>query len=900
MAKRKERRHNLIIPLLIILCMMVAMQLYTSRLINSIAVANIREIGADKLASVAAKLNNYLDKTQSALWVTADTVDYMVRNGSTAAQIEDYIVEETQNQSAQFDENYTGFYGYINGEYVDGLRWQPPEGYDPLKRDWYGMAVEAGGESTIVPPYIDAQTNDVVISICRQLSDKRNVMALDVTMNRIQDIVEELKIKEKGYGFIVDPTGMIIAHQDESRKGSYLTQTEEDQAFMALVNRTETGNFETKLNGRQCTVFVNRIINQWYLVIAISNAELYAEVWQQMVVNVLICFVIFVLIAFFYYYGYRNEQNYARRMEEMKMEEQQQAYETRMLKLAKEAADQSNKAKSDFLAEMSHEIRTPINAVLGMNEMIMRESGAALEAGAAQPARASFADISRYAANIESAGNNLLSIINDILDFSKIEAGKLEIVPADYKLSSVLNDLSNMVVFRARSKGLEFRVDVDGSLPDGLYGDELRVRQVITNLLSNAVKYTEAGSVLLGVRGGQERRTDAGDVIDLVISVQDTGIGIRKEDLDKLFDKFIRVDLTRNSTIEGTGLGLAITRRLLLLMDGSVEVSSVYGQGSTFTVTIPQRIVSREPVGNFRERFEKSIHESRARVESFHAPDARILIVDDTRMNLAVVTGLLKHTRVKADTADSGAEAIRLAEGTVYDLILMDQRMPEMDGTQAMRRIRERGANRQTPVICVTADAVSGAREKYMRAGFTDYLTKPIDGQALEKVLIRYLPAEKVTLVQPDRPPVEGAAAGAADLATLRAAGINPDEGLAHCQGDMAFYRSLLLEYEHAATERAQALEAHFAARDWKNYGIQVHALKSTSGTIGAAALAEAAQRLEVAASEGAEAVIQRDHGAVLDRYRATVEAIRRVSAGQTEWVAAADSDIIEFMPEEE
>ena len=244
----RKRRNKQLVPLLIILGLMVFMVLYTTRVIQDVAVSNIQEVGEDKISSVAAQLDNYLERTRSALWVTADTVDFMLRSGSTTAQIEDYIVEETTKQARQFDENYTGFYAYIRGEYLDGLRWRPPEGYDPVQRDWYKLGILAGGEATIVPPYVDAQTNDVVISICRQLSDSRDVMALDVKMDRIQEMMEALQIKNKGYGFIVDDTGMIIAHQDEELKGSNIGRTNEQRRFLEGIQRTRNGSFETTLD----------------------------------------------------------------------------------------------------------------------------------------------------------------------------------------------------------------------------------------------------------------------------------------------------------------------------------------------------------------------------------------------------------------------------------------------------------------------------------------------------------------------------------------------------------------------------------------------------------------------------------------------------------------------------
>jgi signal transduction histidine kinase/ActR/RegA family two-component response regulator len=407
-------------------------------------------------------------------------------------------------------------------------------------------------------------------------------------------------------------------------------------------------------------------------------------------------------------------------------------------------AESANRAKSDFLSNMSHEIRTPINAVLGMNEMIMREScqpDTTIMQGE-ERVKEVFKEVSKYSRDIESAGNSLLSIVNDILDFSKIEAGRLEIVNNDYKLSSVLNDVSNMIYFKAKAKNLGFFIEVDENIPDTLCGDELRIRQVMLNLLGNAVKYTREGSARLIVK--QERLKD--NRINLVISVRDTGIGIKENDIPKLFNKFQRVDLEKNSTVEGTGLGLAITKNLVDMMGGNISVESVYGLGSNFTVKIPQTYTYAESIGDFRAKFEKNMEKRSSYRESFKAPDARILVVDDTQVNLVVVSGLLKNTEIKIDTALSGPDAIEKAIDEKYDVILMDQRMPGMDGTEAMNRIKNEqgGVNSKTPFICLTADAISGARERYLSEGFVDYLTKPMDYRVLEAMLIRYLPETKV------------------------------------------------------------------------------------------------------------------------------------------------------------
>ena len=589
-------------------------------------------------------------------------------------------------------------------------------------------------------------------------------------------------------------------------------------------------------------------------------------------------------------------------------------YETVKTKIkqdnALEEARRANEAKTDFLANTSHEIRTPINAVLGMNEMILRESAKAEKLSGASPMayHEAFRKIRNYAGNVDSAGSNLLAIINDILDFTKIEEGKMDIVEVEYRLSTVVNDVSNMIYFKAKEKKLAFTTDVDESLPDLLYGDVVRVRQVITNILNNAVKYTDEGSVSLKIAGNRREKTsDARPVIELIVSVTDTGIGISGENLGKLFGKFERVDLERNSTKEGTGLGLAISKMLLEMMGGDIRVESTYGVGSTFTVVIPQKVLSEEPVGNFKEKFEKALGEKKAYHESFRAPEARLLIVDDTNMNLLVATEFLQDTLVGIDTASSGREAVKLALQNKYDVILMDQRMPEMDGEETFREIRSHrdGPNIDTPVICMTADAVVGARERYLSKGFNDYLTKPIDSTYLEMMLKKYIPAEKIETVTEEE---EDSQAGKqpeerieSPFVILDSSGINTARGLANCGGDDEFYHTILLEYLRGADEKKEDLEKFLAAGDFQNYGILIHSLKSTSAMIGAEAPCKLAQALEAAAKDGNGDYVRSNHGAFLDQYDATLGAIKKavpLEDGTEEYEIDADG-IMEFFPED-
>lgn len=568
---------------------------------------------------------------------------------------------------------------------------------------------------------------------------------------------------------------------------------------------------------------------------------------------------------------------------------------------ALEAARLASEAKTDFLANTSHEIRTPINAVLGMNEMIMRETDKMdkIPENDTRAFRDAAKKIRNYSGNVDSAGSNLLAIINDILDFTNIEEGRLDIVPTEYQLSSVLNDVSNMIFFKAKQKNLMFITDVDETLPDNLYGDVVRVRQVITNILNNAVKYTDEGSVSLSVKGIMtDREEDGRPVIELAVCVTDTGIGISEENIGKLFGKFERVDLEKNSTKEGTGLGLAITKRLLEMMGGDVTVKSVYGEGSSFTVTIPQGVISEEPIGNFKEKFEKALGAKKTYHESFKAPDAKVLIVDDTKMNLIVATEFLKDTEVAIDTAESGREAVALSLKTKYDVILMDQRMPEMDGVETLNEIRSHkdGPNIDTPVICLTADAVVGARNRYLAKGFNDYLTKPIDSIYLETMLKKYIPDGKIKLVEICEKTDPAVANDSLMYEKLRDAGVDTDAGIRNCS-DEALYRTILSEYLRSSDEKIYGLKTALDGEDMKNYAVLIHAVKSTSATIGALEVSQIALQLEKAANSNDTAYVREEHEVFMTKYVALIDQLRACVPQEDD--TDPDDEIMEFEPEQ-
>lgn len=541
----------------------------------------------------------------------------------------------------------------------------------------------------------------------------------------------------------------------------------------------------------------------------------------------------------------------------------------------KQEADYANSAKSQFLANMSHEIRTPINGILGMDSILLKEC--------------KDEHLLEYARDIQSASQTLLAIVNDILDISKIESGKMEILPVRYELFSVINDCYNMIFFKAQDKRLELELKVNPCIPSELFGDEVRIRQIINNLLSNAVKYTQKGTVTFAM--DYKEREEA--QIDLMIQVKDTGIGIRQEDFEKLFDSFQRLEEKRNRTIEGTGLGLNLTKHLTEMMGGTLTVESIYGEGSTFTARIPQEVRSSEQMGDFTERYQRRIVSDGRTRDSLTAPKARILVVDDVEMNLKVVRGLLQETKIQIDTAMSGKECLERFQKQAYDMIFLDHMMPDMDGIETLQQMRqtEGYSDRGVPVIALTANAISGSKEAYLNAGFTDYLSKPVREEALLGMLRKYLRGELIEnggetcdrsnrLVDTvahesgDNEAEETTETGMADGLSYYEGILDTQTGLTYCMDDEGFYREMIVEFR--AGDKSAKLQAAFEAEDWENYRILVHALKSTSLTIGATTLSKEAKVLETACKEGNIGYVKEHHAEVMERYRVLLDKIGR------------------------
>ena len=531
----------------------------------------------------------------------------------------------------------------------------------------------------------------------------------------------------------------------------------------------------------------------------------------------------------------------------------------------KQKALEASASKVSFLTRMSHEIRTPINTILGMNEMILRENKDIA--------------ITEYVNYSQKAGRMLLSLVNDVLDFSKIDSGVLHIADNPYSLTEILSDSYHMLEARAKKKDLTVELNVDKRTPNQLSGDEVAIKQILTNLLTNAVKYTSKGCITLGVSG---MYADNGE-FSLKITVADTGDGIREEDIGKLYESFSRLDEKKNQNIEGSGLGLPIVKQLVDKMEGEIKVQSVYGKGSLFTVVLPQRVVGTAFVGDIREAFRKEAEERVRFRGGFVAPQAKILAVDDNDMNLMVIQGLLKQTQMQIDTASGGEEALELCASKRYDLIFMDHMMPGMDGVETMKALHKekKGINYTTPVVVLTANAVAGCKDLYLKEGFVDYISKPVDVMKLDRILRTYLePSLIIEGVETEKDKMEGLNPEVISAPKTEVMEKMPAEeklhhidraiGLQYCLDD-DLYRQVLESYLEQGQEYKEQLPSYYETKAWHDYAVVSHAIKSSSLSIGAVTLSDLAKEQEFLGKDENEEEITKTYDAFYKEFCETL-----------------------------
>lgn len=672
---------------------------------------------------------------------------YQMLANKTNEQASAWIVRETQillNQKASleiinnFDHDFLEeYFTYIVNDYnydkyvydlyfvntknemASGTGYVQDPTIDFRERDWYEGALSSDNMCYTIP-YVDVDTGRYVVTVSIKVFDRNRrfmgVLALDIFVEKLFTITEQQPLPDDSYLFITDNELGLVTHPNEGF--SFVNESPQNMAQLSVEDYQKLVEYIKDDHSTQSYIsfrdydgidrcfFVSKVDDcDWYIIAAISQDvidESRNNMSRSVFVALIVCLILGITLTLW------ATNNIIRKLTE-----------------AQETARAASEAKSRFLANMSHEIRTPINAVLGMDEILLREC--------------KDENLREYAQNIQSAGQSLLGVINDILDFSKIESDKLDLVPGKYTLGELVGSCINLIQIRVQEKALSFHTDRDQYLPKVLYGDEVRIRQIISNLLTNAVKYTKEGRITLYI-GWNPISEEQGE---LVIRVKDTGIGIKKESLEDLFTSFQRLDEKKNRNIEGTGLGLSITKQLAELMGGKIEVESVYGEGSEFIVTLPQRIIDADNTASFQVG-----QESKDQTEdlSLHTKNARILVVDDVIMNLQVVKGLLKGTGLQIDTTERGIDAISLLQKNTYDIVFLDHMMPDLDGIETFRLIRKDypSVYENTPIIMLTANAVLGVEEEYRNEGFAGYLSKPIDRDSLCRCILEHISKEKL------------------------------------------------------------------------------------------------------------------------------------------------------------
>ena len=645
----------------------------------------------------AREFDNFLLVRENTVILAGHVVDQMIRDGIGTEEILDYLTAESLSIKKSIDKDYTGLYGWINGQYCDGDGWVPDEDYVPTERPWYLETIADDSDITFVKPYLDEQTKTVLTTLAERLSDGVSVIALDITLSRIQEITEAISQHTAGsYGIVLDMDGQVIAHSDSSELGkNYLDETGTLGASIAdrLLNGGER-EFELNFNGQKYMVFAERIEGNWHAVSIINTRVFYRPL--MIILSLLALLTLLEAAVFISIIFNQSAKNLA-------------------IASAKEAQS-ANRAKTRFLSRMSHEIRTPINAIIGLDSIALRDE--------------SISPRTRDELNkIGSSARHLLSIVNDILDMSRIESGKVELKEEAFSFQDFIDQITVIVGGQCEEKGLDFVCNRDGLLDEYYVGDSLKLKQVIINILGNSVKFTDPpGTITFSV--AQERSTDESATLRFVM--KDTGIGMDQAFIPKLFDAFSQEDNENTSRYGGSGLGMAITRSFVELMGGSISVESKKGQGTTFTVLVSLKKARREA-----EPVAETPAESDASLSGLH-----VLIAEDVALNAEVLSDLLDMEDISSEWAENGQKAVEMFEQSKeggFDTILMDMRMPVMDGLAATKAIRKLGRPDAAtiPIIALTANAFEEDVKACLQAGMDAHLSKPVDINQLKMTLGR-------------------------------------------------------------------------------------------------------------------------------------------------------------------
>ena len=652
----------------------------------------------------AKEFDSYLLVRKNTVILAGHVVDEMIRENQPNSEILEYLTAESLSIKKSIDKDYTGLYGWINGEYLDGDGWVPDEDYVPTERPWYTETVADDSEVTFVRPYLDDQTKTVLTTMAKQLSDGVNVIALDVTLGHIQDITVEIAESTPGsYGLVLDKTGKVIAHSnvDELGKNYHDEIDTLGSALLEELEKDDDNEFQLSFNGESYMVFVEPIEGDWRSISMLNTRVFYRPL--IIILSLMGLFTILEAVVFIEISRYQSDKNIAI--------------------ATAEAAQSANRAKSQFLSRMSHEIRTPINAIIGLDSIALRDE--------------SISEHTRDELNkIGSSAKHLLSIVNDILDMNRIESGKIALKEEVFSFPDLLEQINIIVGGQCDEKGLSYKCQKLNDTDEYFFGDHLKLKQIIINILGNSVKFTDApGEISFMV----EQNAGSADKASLRFTMKDTGIGMDREYLPKLFDAFSQEDNANTSKYGGSGLGMAITKSFIDMMGGQITVESEKGVGSTFTVTIPLTRVKEEDKP-------KDIEEESSRNASLK--NIHVLIAEDQEINAEVLSDLLDLEGVSSEWAKNGKEAVELFnenEEGYFAAILMDMRMPVMDGLEATRQIRklERKDATDIPIVALSANAFEEDVRHCLEAGMNAHLSKPVDINKLKEVLSDLLDQQK-------------------------------------------------------------------------------------------------------------------------------------------------------------
>jgi len=781
------------------LLMIILSYFFTSNIVQKYLKQNTENI----LVTVQTQVLSDLMEPQRALESFSHTVRNMILHGENTEKIREYY-NDISNYLSLNNQSYLSFNGFLGyfetlpegHVFMESFSWDRPENFDPTERAWFKDAVAAKGNIAETLMYHDIIYGDamLVYSMCIYNDSGRRlgVVGLRVQIDTVKKYIVNTVMANNEYGILLGKDMVVLAHPNESFVGR--NAREPDIPFSIFINELENGIeiYERPLitfKGERALANFKILPNGWVLGIVSPKEPYYRNVINMAVILIILgitlaSILILVLIR---------------------------------VDAERERSDMQNKHKSTFLANMSHEIRTPMNAIIGMTDLLAYEQLNKRQMD--------------FVHDIKLSAHSLLAIINDILDLSKIEAGKLTLNPVNYDFHVLLDNVFSMFSYITQKKNLKFDYEVDmKTMPRYLYGDDVRLKQVLTNICGNAVKYTEKGFVKFKVTVADNK---------LRFEIKDSGIGIRKEDIPKLFDTFQRFENEKSHNIIGTGLGLSISRTFVEMMGGQIIVDSEYEQGSFFLVIVPIVLGNKEEV-----KIKKALEDG----ETLSAPDAKILVVDDNEFNLKVAEGLLSLFKINVEAAYSGREAIDLVQKNKYDIVFMDHMMPEMDGIEATKLIRKLGEKyKELPIIALTANAVQGAKEMFLSNEFDGFISKPIDMQEMYKILKDWLPAEKMEIIKDEKGKNKENKYSEFITALNKINDINAEIGLERVSGMEDMYKETLELFNKKLVQSCNDMSDKLNSENAKEFSILVHAIKSGLSTIGAMSLSDTAFRLETA-----------------------------------------------------